>query len=100
MGGAPIGFHRNSRGRGGYGGQGQGGPNMRGNFRGRHGGQVPGRPTAAKKETLKFDSEYDFEQANEQFEEVLKKLQVLLNDDKVMHGSGVIILLYFAEIQH
>lgn len=38
-------------------------------------GFVPGRPSNNKKETLKFESEYDFEQANEEFKEVLSKLQ-------------------------
>ncbi len=48
-----------------------------GGGRGGRGGFVPGRPSERKKDTLKFDSEYDFEQANEQFaKEVLSKLQV------------------------
>jgi hypothetical protein len=51
-----------------------------GNFRGARGaprgGFVPGRPSQNKKDTLKFDSEYDFDAANEQFAEVLSKLQV------------------------
>jgi hypothetical protein len=97
-----MGFHRNPRGArgggaasfsagggnsyrgGGGGGGGSGGGGGRdggvgGGFRGNRGnasGFVPGRPTAGKKEPLKFDSEYDFEQANEQFQEVLQKLQV------------------------
>ena len=45
-------------------------------FRGGRGGFQPGRPSSNKKETLKFDSEYDFEQANTEFQEVLSKLQV------------------------
>ena len=45
-------------------------------FRGGRGGFQPGRPSSNKKETLKFDSEYDFESANTEFQEVLSKLQV------------------------
>ena len=68
-----------------------GGNYHRGGRGGNSGGQggsgfLPGRPTAGKKETLKFDSEYDFEQANEQFQEVLQKLQV----------SGLCLMLYCA----
>ena len=33
-------------------------------------------PTGDKKETLKFGGEYDFDKANEEFKEVLEKLQV------------------------
>ena len=39
-------------------------------------GFQPGRPTGGKKETLKFEGEYDFDKANEEFKEVLEKLQV------------------------
>ena len=48
------------------------------NYRGRggRGGFQPGRPQASKKETLKFEGEYDFDKANEEFKEVLEKLQV------------------------
>ena len=44
---------------------------------GRDGGSgfVPGRPTSNKKEPLKFDKEYDFEHANEEFQGLLQKLQ-------------------------
>ncbi len=38
-------------------------------------GFVPGRPTSNKKEPLKFDSEYDFEHANEEFAGLLQKLK-------------------------
>merc|ERR1712241_322146 len=47
-------------------------------YRGRGGGRggfQPGRPTGGKKETLKFEGEYDFDKANEEFKEVLEKLQ-------------------------
>ena len=62
------------RGRGVYQGQ---------SYRGRGGGgrggsYQPGRPTAnPKKEPLKFEAEYDFDKANEEFKEVLDKLQVI-----------------------
>ena len=78
---------RSNRGNLGGGGGGGGGPQGRGGFNGgfnRNGGNrgrggfVPGRPNNAKKDTLKFESEYDFEQANEEFKEVLSKLQVSL----------------------
>lgn len=65
--GGTSGFYRGGRGRGvnqGY----------RGQHRGR-GGFQPGRPTGGKKETLKFEGEYDFDKANEEFKEVLEKLQ-------------------------
>merc|ERR1712050_633561 len=61
------GFYRGGRGRGlnqGYRGRGGG-----------RGGFQPGRPTGGKKETLKFEGEYDFDKANEEFKEVLEKLQ-------------------------
>eukprot|EP00095_Tigriopus_kingsejongensis_P011908 maker-scaffold111_size354240-snap-gene-2.32 protein:Tk11908 transcript:maker-scaffold111_size354240-snap-gene-2.32-mRNA-1 annotation:"ffd tfg box motifs domain containing protein" len=73
--GGPIGFNPNAnRGRGGippnngYFRGGNGGGRRRGNF-------VPGRMPANKKESLKFEGDYDFEQANEEFAEVLSKLQ-------------------------
>ena len=40
----------------------------RGNFRGGRGGFVPGRPSTNKKDTLKFESDYDFDAANEEFQ--------------------------------
>jgi hypothetical protein len=43
------------------------------------GGFQPGRPSANKKEPIKFDKDYDFEEANKEFSEVLSKLQVILN---------------------
>jgi len=45
------------------------------NFRGsREGGfHQPGRPHSEKNETLKFEDDYDFQQANEQFKEVFNK---------------------------
>eukprot|EP00096_Caligus_rogercresseyi_P016776 TRINITY_DN970_c0_g1_i1.p1 TRINITY_DN970_c0_g1~~TRINITY_DN970_c0_g1_i1.p1 ORF type:complete len:530 (-),score=140.08 TRINITY_DN970_c0_g1_i1:604-2193(-) len=65
--GGPVAFHRN-RGRG-------GGQNTGHRPRGGRSNFLPGRPQSSKKETLKFDGDYDFEQANEQFQEVLLKLQ-------------------------
>ena len=56
--GGTSGFYRGGRGRGlnqGYRGRGGG-----------RGGFQPGRPTGGKKETLKFEGEYDFDQANEE----------------------------------
>ena len=41
-------------------------------------GFQPGRPTSTKKEPLKFDNDYDFEQANEEFKEFLSKFEVSL----------------------
>ena len=70
--GAP-GAHGGGQNRGGF----NGGYNRNGGGGRGRGGFVPGRPTNAKKDTLKFESEYDFEQANEEFKEVLSKLQVL-----------------------
>ena len=75
--GGSSGFYRGGRGRGvnqGYRGRGDG-------HRGR-GGFQPGRPTGGKKETLKFEGEYDFDKANEEFKEVLEKLQVRCNENK------------------
>merc|ERR1711981_1334821 len=65
--GGSSGFYRGGRGRGlnqGYRGRGGG-----------RGGFQPGRPTGGKKETLKLEGEYDFDKANEEFKEVLEKLQ-------------------------
>ncbi|TRY61687.1 hypothetical protein TCAL_09094 [Tigriopus californicus] len=64
--------------RGGRGGAPGGPPNHgphRGMRRGSRGGFLPGRLPANKKESLKFEDDYDFEQANEEFAEVLSKLQ-------------------------
>jgi protein LSM14 len=38
-------------------------------------GYQPGRPHSSKKEPLKFDDDYDFEQANEQFQEFCSKFE-------------------------
>merc|ERR1712087_236633 len=65
--GGTSGFYRGGRGRG-----------LNQGFRGRGGGRggfQPGRPTGGKKETLQFEGEYDFDKANEEFKEVLEKLQ-------------------------
>lgn len=67
-GGGPSGFYRGGRGRGAN-------PNQGYRGRGGRGGFQPGRPTASKKDTLKFEGEYDFDKANEEFKEVLEKLQ-------------------------
>lgn len=82
-GGGSQGFYRGGRGRGmnqggnqGY----QGYQNYRG--RGGRGGFQPGRPQASKKETLKFEGEYDFDKANEEFKEVLEKLQKVQVESK------------------
>lgn len=70
------GAFRGSQGRAGFRGNYRGGPPGGGfNRGGGRGGFQPGRPAASKKETLKFDKEYDFMQANEEFAEVLSKLQ-------------------------
>ena len=69
--GGQAGFYRGGRGRG-VGGPPQGTRGGRG-----RGGFQPGRPSAAKKDTLKFEGEYDFDKANEEFKEVLEKLQVI-----------------------
>jgi len=62
------------RGRG-YRGGGMPNQNFRGGAEGFRGGFQPGRPLANKKEALKFKKGYDFE-ANQEFAEVLSKLQV------------------------
>ena len=77
-GGNQSGFYRGGRGRGAnHQGEHRGGNQ---GYRGRGGGRggfQPGRPTAnPKKEPLKFEGEYDFDKANEEFKEVLEKLQV------------------------
>jgi len=89
--GQPIGFHRGARGgssmRGGGGGFGYGQNQTahvqpQGAVRGRgRGGFQPGRPQPGKKETLKFDQEFDFEQANEQFKGIIDKLNKTKLDD-------------------
>ena len=63
------------RGRG-YRGGGMPNQNFRGGAQGIRGGFQPGRPHANKKEALKFEKDYDFEEANQEFTEVLSKLQV------------------------
>ena len=73
---------RGGRGRGmfrgrGYRGGGQPNPNFRGGAQSGRGGFRPGVPLG-KKESLKFEKDYDFEEANKEFSEVLSKLQVKL----------------------
>jgi len=70
---------RGGRGRGmfrgrGYRGGGQPNPNFRGGAQSGRGGFRPGVPLG-KKESLKFEKDYDFEEANKEFSEVLSKLQ-------------------------
>merc|ERR1711884_218652 len=77
--GGTSGFYRGGRGRGlnqGYRGRGGG-----------RGGFQPGRPTGGKKETLKFEGEYDFDKANEEFKEVLEKLQKTTLETKAANGE-------------
>jgi len=90
-GGGSSGFYRGGRGRGvdhgGHRGH-QGNQGYRGRGGGR-GGFQPGRPTAnPKKETLKFEGEYDFDKANEEFKEVLEKLQKSSLESKIETKSA------------
>ena len=102
--GQPIGFHRGRgagavRGGGYHGGQQHGGPAVNNqSVRGRGGGQrgagsgfQPGRPQAGKKETLKFDNDYDFEQANETFQGILSKLSKTKIEDTVEAESSEVV---------
>jgi len=77
--GQPLGFHRGAPGGGRGGGSMRGGPGHpggQGMIRGRgRGGFQPGRPQPGKKETLKFEEDYDFEKANDQFKDLVDKLQ-------------------------
>jgi len=61
------------------------------NNRGGRGGFQPGRPSQSKKDTLKFDSEYDFEQANEEFKEIISKFEKVTVEDgeKVVDGDEI-----------
>lgn len=83
--GGAMGFYRGGRGRGmgqghyqrGGPGGGRGGTGQSGRG-GKPGGPAyqPGQPTANKnKDPLKFDDEYDFDKANEEFKEFLDQLQ-------------------------
>ena len=83
--GGQGGFYRGGRGRGVMGG---GAPQGSRGGRGGRGGFQPGRPTTVKKDTLKFEGEYDFDKANEEFKEVLEKLQVLLVSDHLYFQSS------------
>merc|ERR1719232_775736 len=58
---------------------------MRG--RGGRGGFQPGRPTPGKKDTLKFDDDYDFEKANDQFQEIVNKLSRTKIEDGPVEGQ-------------
>jgi len=89
--GQTIGFHRGvrggSRGGGGNVAQGRGNPSFRGRGVGRGGFHQPGKPQP-EKEAIKFDGEYDFEQANVQFQEVLNKLSKTKLDESVPVENG------------
>jgi len=84
-GGGSQGFYRGGRGRGNNQGGNQG-------YRGRGGGRgsyQPGRPTAnPKKEPLKFDAEYDFDKANDEFKELLESLQKSSIEAKSANGDA------------
>jgi len=82
-GGGQSGFYRGGRGRGVMGG---GAPQGSRGGRGR-GGFQPGRPATVKKDTLKFEGEYDFDKANEEFKEVLEKLQKSSLETKTASGD-------------
>jgi len=89
-GGNQSGFYRGGRGRGAnHQGEHRGGNQ---GYRGRGGGRggfQPGRPTAnPKKEPLKFEGEYDFDKANEEFKEVLEKLQKSSIESKPENGES------------
>ena len=87
--GQPMGFHRGGRGGGGSMRGGQGPPGAQGQgMRGRgRGGFQPGRPTPGKKDTLKFDDDYDFEKANDQFQEIVNKLSRTKIEDGAPEGQ-------------
>jgi len=85
-----------SRGRGmprgrGYRGRGMSNQNFRGGAQASRGGFQPGRPLANKKESLKFDNDYDFEGANQEFAEVLLKLQNTGLEDEAAEKEGNVI---------
>jgi len=94
--GQAIGFHRGGRGGSRGGGISVGGSQYRNNqsLRGRGGAgrggfNQPGRPQP-EKESLKFEKEYDFEEANVQFQEVLNKLsKTKVDDASVENGDNV-----------
>ena len=85
----------NFRGRG-YRGGGMPNQNFRGGPQGMRGGFQPGRPHANKKDALKFEKDYDFEEANQEFAEVLSKLQVgkIKMSGKLMHS--ILYMTYFS----
>jgi len=79
----------NFRGRG-YRGGGMPNQNFRGGPQGMRGGFQPGRPHANKKDALKFEKDYDFEEANQEFAEVLSKLQkTSIEDDSAEKDDHV-----------
>lgn len=81
--GHPQGMHGPGRGqRGGWiarGGNMRGGRGTRGG-RGVYRTNQPGNTGAKPKNTLKFDNDYDFEQANTEFEELRSKLHQLFQN--------------------
>jgi len=93
--GQAIGFHRGGRGGSRGGGIGLGGGGQHRNNQsirgrggaGRGGFHEPGRPQQ-EKESLKFEKEYDFEEANVQFQEVLNKLSKTKVDDDAPVENG------------
>ena len=94
--GQAIGFHRGGRGGSRGGGLGGGGVHHRSNqsLRGRGAGagrgfHQPGKPPQPEKESLKFEKEYDFEEANVQFQEVLNKLTKTKVEDDLPVENGV-----------
>merc|ERR1719361_2629657 len=82
--GGQGGFYLGGRGRGVMSG---GAPQGSRGGRGGRGGFQPGRPTTVKKDTLKFEGEYDFDKANEEFKEVLEKLQKSSLETKAANGE-------------
>ena len=87
----------NFRGRG-YRGGGMPNQNFRGGPQGMRGGFQPGRPHANKKDALKFEKDYDFEEANQEFAEVLSKLQVgkIRMSGELMNSILYLIFLFWS----
>lgn len=106
--GAAPGFQRGGRGRGGPGGYPMRGGQQRGVSNPRYGGNrnegrtpsgnaatsgfQPGRPTSTKKEPLKFDNDYDFDKANEEFKEFCTQFEKAnvdgSNKDEAKNGDA------------
>lgn len=99
---------RGGRGRGTFRGRGYnnnyrgGGPphnNFRGGPQGMRGGFQPGRPSANKKEPIKFDKDYDFEEANKEFSEVLSKLQASTLEENVTADKEEVVNDHHSEAE-